>query len=119
MDTSEFEAQLHRDGYLEIKHRLIDRGLDTRPHSHPFDTRLLVLEGETTIVCGGAQRTYRAGDIVEIDAGVEHCERYGAARVGLVAGLRHKPAGPSPAATVLPAGETPQNERPPYGDHGG
>ena len=115
-DTLEFEAQLRRDGYLDIKTRLFDRGVDTRPHSHPFDTRLLVLEGETTITCGGVRHTYRAGDVLEIDAGVEHCEQHPETRFGFVAGLRHKPAGQSPGATERATeqrtGETPQDERP-------
>ena len=106
-DTREFEAQLRRDGYLDIKHRVFDRGVDTTPHSHPFDTRLLVLEGETTITCGSEQRTYRAGDVFEIGAGVEHFEQHPETRFGFIAGLRHKPADQAPRATEPPAGETP------------
>ena len=86
----EFEAQLRRDGYLDIKQRLLERGEDTQPHTHDFDTCLLVLEGEMTVVCGGSQRTYRAGEILEISAGTEHCERYGTGRLRFVAGLRRK-----------------------------
>ena len=89
--TDEFEEQLRRDGYLDIKRRLVERGEDTQPHTHAFDTRLLVLEGEMTVVCGGAQRTYRAGEILEIPAGAEHCERYAADRLRFVAGLRRAP----------------------------
>ena len=111
-NTQEFEAQLHRDGYLDIKRRVFDRGVDTQPHSHPFDTRLLVLEGETTIVCGDVRRTYRAGDVLELDAGVEHCEQHPETRFGFVAGLRHEPAARSSAATERRTGETPRDERP-------
>lgn len=114
-DTREFEAQLRRDGYLDIKHRVFDRGVDTTPHSHPFDTRLLILEGETTIVHGDVAHTYRAGDVLELTAGVEHCELHPDTRFGFVAGLRHKPtAGPSAAterATEKRTGEMPQDER--------
>ena len=88
MTTDEFEDQLRRDGYLDIKHRLLERGEDTQPHCHDFDTRLLVQEGEMTVVRGDFRRTYRAGEILEIPAGVEHCECYAAAPVRLVAGLR-------------------------------
>ncbi len=89
-NTDEFEEQLRHDGYLDIKHRLVERGEDTQPHRHDFDTRLLVLEGEMTVVCGGAQRTYRAGETLEISAGAEHCERYGRDPLCFVAGLRRK-----------------------------
>jgi len=30
-------------------------------HSHEFDARLLILEGEMRIISEGAERTYRAG----------------------------------------------------------
>ena len=96
IDTDEFEEQLLRDGYLDIKHRLVERGEDTQPHNHDFDTRLLVLEGEMTVVCGGAKRCYRAGEILEISSGAEHFERYGADRLRFVAGLRRKMISPEP-----------------------
>ena len=93
MDTREFEAQLRRDGYLEIKSKTLDPAIGTSPHSHSFDTRLLVLEGEATITCGVQQRVYRPGDIMEVARGVEHFEQYGSARFGFVVGLRHPEAG--------------------------
>ena len=107
MDTREFEAQLRRDGYLDIKTKSLDPAIGTGPHSHPFDTRLLVLEGEATITCGVQQRLYRPGDVMEIERGVEQFEQYGSARFGFVAGLRH-PDGGQPAddrgrkATAMP-----------------
>ena len=94
MDTREFEAQLRRDGYLEIKNKSIEPYFETTLHSHAFDTRLLVLEGEATIVYGDRQRTYKAGDVMEIDAGVVHCERHGPTRFESLVGLRHKPVEP-------------------------
>ena len=93
MDTHEFEAQLRRDGYLDIKTKSLDRAISTGPHTHPFDTRLMVLEGDVTIICGDQQRLYRPGDVMEIARGVEHCEQYSSARLGLVVGLRHSDAG--------------------------
>lgn len=95
-NTDEFEGQLLRDGYLDIKHRLVERGEDTQPHNHDFDTRLLILEGEMTVVCGGTERCYRAGEILEISASAEHCERYGTDRLRFVAGLRRKVISPEP-----------------------
>ena len=94
MTTEEFEDQLRRDGYLEIKHRCIERAADTPAHRHDFDTRLLVQAGELTLVCGDARRAYRAGEILEIPAGVEHCECYAPEPIRFVAGLRRRPAGP-------------------------
>ena len=95
-NTDEFEAQLRSDGYLDIKHRVVECGEDTQPHHHDFDTRLLVLEGEMSVVCGGTTRTYRAGEILEISAGAEHCEQYAADRLRFVAGLRRNAISPEP-----------------------
>ncbi len=94
MSKDEFEQQLRRDGYLDIKHRHIERGVDSQPHCHDFDTRLLVEEGELTIVSADAQRTYRAGDILELTAGVEHRECYTPEPLRYVAGLRRYSAAP-------------------------
>ena len=94
MTPDAFENQLRHDGYLEIKHRFVERGEDTHPHHPDFDTRLLVLEGELTLVCGDARRAYRAGEILEIPAGVEHRECYAPEPFRFVAGLRGRSAGP-------------------------
>ena len=94
MTTDEFEDQLRRDGYLEIKHRFFERGDDTQPHCHDFDTRLLVQEGELTVVCGDARRAYRASEILEIPAGALHCECYAPRPIRFVAGLRGRSAFP-------------------------
>ena len=98
MTPEDFEHQLRRDGYLDIKHRFLERGADTQPHSHPFDTRLLILEGEMTIVGGGNERTYRAGEVLEIAADTEHMERYAPECLKFVAGLRHKAEAPGQAS---------------------
>lgn len=57
---------------LDIKRRTVERGEDAQPHVHEFDTRLLVLEGQMTVVCGDSQRSYQPGDILAIPAGEAH-----------------------------------------------
>ena len=109
MDKAEFEAQLRRDGYLDIKTKSIEPGMQTSNHQHAFDTRLMVLEGEATITCGGQDRTYRPGEVMEIARGVEHAERYGLTRFGFVVGLRHQavePAKDKSGAPLEPAAGT-------------
>lgn len=92
MNAEEFLVQLASYGYAEVRHRHFERGEDSQPHSHDFDTRLLVQQGELTIVWGEIARTYQAGEILEIPAGQLHCERYAQAPVRFIAGLRHRPA---------------------------
>ena len=93
MDTCEFEAELLRDGFLDVKTKTVETDVDLGPHCHAFDTRLLVLEGEATIVCDGVPRVYREGEVMVIDRAVAHEERFGQTRFRFMVGLRHGPAG--------------------------
>ncbi|MDQ2802233.1 MAG: cupin domain-containing protein [Pseudomonadota bacterium] len=87
MDQTEFEAELRRDGY--------DARVSTREpneihesHAHGFDARLLILDGEITILCEGDRRTYRPGDSCMMPAGRPHSEYIGPEGVRYVAGRR-------------------------------
>lgn len=78
MDIEAFKRQLIADGYLEIVEKTIEPNLVIEAHSHPYDVRALVLAGTASIACGGeAAREFRAGDVLEVEAGREHTERYG------------------------------------------
>ena len=90
VNADEFERALRRDGFADIRHRYFLRGEDTQPHCHPFDTRLWIQEGSMTIAYADALCTYGPGEVFEISAGVEHCERYPDVPVRFVAGLRHR-----------------------------
>ena len=92
VDTDPFESQLRSDGYLDIRHRSLEQGVDTTPHTHPFDTRLMVLQGEMRVELEHETRVARAGEVVEIARDESHCERYGAGPIVFVAGLRHPSA---------------------------
>jgi quercetin dioxygenase-like cupin family protein len=90
MNRIEFEKELHAQGYLEIVDRRMAAN-DTNPeHSHEFDARLLVVEGEITITREGEERTYRAGDTFSMTAGCLHTERSGAEGVRYLAGRRYR-----------------------------
>lgn len=89
MNRAAFEAELRDQGYLD----LVDRNMaanNTNPeHAHEFDARLLVLEGEMTVACEGAERTYRAGDTFAMAAGRRHAERGGPDGVRYLDGRRY------------------------------
>ncbi len=91
MNTADFETALRRAGYREIEAKQTQPDFATQPHSHPFDVRALVLEGEMTLSSQGESRTYRAGEIFEMAAGREHSERYGPAGAKTLVG-RRRPA---------------------------
>lgn len=92
MDIAAFEAELRRDGYDEILQRDLDPNKAVLEHSHPWDARLLIMEGEITFDCQGERRTCRAGDIFYLAAGSPHSELHGPQGVRLVAGRRRTAA---------------------------
>ena len=90
MDRAEFETALREQGYQEVVDRRMEPNSINPEHSHEFDARLQVLEGEMTIVCEGEERTYRSGDTFAMSAGRRHVERCGPQGVRYLAGRRYK-----------------------------
>ena len=91
MDTTAFEQALRADGYDEVLTRVWEPGQVVPEHTHPFDVRALVVEGEFTLTCNGAARVYRKGEIFSLAALTPHGEAYGPAGARFLAG-RRKPA---------------------------
>ncbi|MGA7264648.1 MAG: cupin domain-containing protein [Stellaceae bacterium] len=89
MDRPKFEQELEAQGYREVVDRRMEAGAINSEHTHEFDARLLVLEGEMTIVCDGEERTYRSGDTFAMTAGRRHTERCGPQGVRYLAGRRY------------------------------
>ena len=92
MTSETFREELVRDGYLDIETKVIGPNVSVPMHSHPYDVRALVLEGEAVIDCGAGPRTFRPGDIVEVAGGVEHTEKYGPQGYAFLVGRRHPKA---------------------------
>ncbi len=89
MDLTEYRKQLKADGYEVIDREMpAARFVDT--HSHPFDVRAVVTEGEIELRCRGETKTYRVGDEFTMAAGVDHAETYGPQGVKYVLGRRHR-----------------------------
>ena len=77
MDRASFAAALAAEGYAGPLDRRMEAGQVVPEHSHPFDVRLLVLEGEFILDQGGTSRRYGPGEAFEVAAGVPHAERFG------------------------------------------
>jgi quercetin dioxygenase-like cupin family protein len=92
MNRTDFESELDAQGYREVVDRRMEAGAINPEHAHEFDARLLILEGEMTIVCDGEEHTYRSGDTFAITAGRRHTERSGLQGVRYLAGRRYKQA---------------------------
>jgi len=91
MDRATFEASLTGDGF-EIRSVTMQPNAVNPTHVHPFDARLLVVDGAMTIEREGAPtRTYQTGETFEMPNGCHHSETAGEAGATYVAGRRMPP----------------------------
>ena len=88
IDEKSFEARLRSDGYPEIRTNQLAPGCHNDAHSHPFDVRALVLQGEITLTVDGKARCYRAGEEFSMQAGCKHVEDVGPQGVRYLVGRR-------------------------------
>jgi quercetin dioxygenase-like cupin family protein len=87
MDRTTFEAELTRDGYEIVSRSMAPHQLNA-DHTHGFDARVLVVEGEMTITRDGAAHAYQPGEHFSMPSGCVHAEQAGAAGVTYIAGRR-------------------------------
>ena len=88
MTLEQFSEELRNVGFPEftIVERLPNVALD--PHTHPFESRALILDGEITLTVDGIERVYRAGEIFHLPRETLHAERYGATGVRYLVGRK-------------------------------
>jgi quercetin dioxygenase-like cupin family protein len=77
MQREAFVSDLAKEGFPEPTMVTRKAGA-SEEHSHVFDARILVVEGEIRIRIGNDERTYTAGDSFHLPANVRHAECYGA-----------------------------------------
>jgi quercetin dioxygenase-like cupin family protein len=77
IDQTTFEETLRADGFAEMA--VSERG-ETPPnkiHTHPFDARILVLEGRFGLTVEGADTVwYQPGEAFDVPAGQAHQETF-------------------------------------------
>lgn len=88
MEREAFEDALKRDAFLETVERTLPPGEATPEHSHPFDARLLVLEGELLLEQDGRRQAYGAGAVFDVARDTAHAEIAGSAGAHYIAGRR-------------------------------
>ena len=92
MDATTFQAKARADGFSDIESRDGAANFMAKPHTHPFDVRALVLDGEFTLHRDGGAQTYRAGETFAMDAECMHAEQFGGAGSRYILARRHHPA---------------------------
>jgi mannose-6-phosphate isomerase-like protein (cupin superfamily) len=90
MDRTAWEAALAADGFGPPLDRRMEAGQVAPEHTHPFDARLLILEGEFILTCQGETRRYGPGETFELGADIPHAEAFGAAGATYLVGRRSK-----------------------------
>lgn len=74
MDTRQFEQEARRDGFLETFEKQMGPGEAKPEHSHPFDLRGIVLEGQLTIACAEAPQQCGPGETFVLNRDILHQE---------------------------------------------
>lgn len=88
MDRAGFEAALTREGFQVVVNKMKPDAVNPF-HVHPFDARVMVVEGVMTIDRDGAERkAYAPGEWFEMPSGCRHSESAGPAGAVYVAGRR-------------------------------
>jgi mannose-6-phosphate isomerase-like protein (cupin superfamily) len=78
MGSSAFERQLRQEGFRHIYVWQDSANAFYPDHTHAVDTAHIVLDGEMTLTCGGATKTYTAGERPpDVPAGAVHSARIG------------------------------------------
>lgn len=73
----EYKQQLAAEGYKEIYEQNDGPGAHYALHTHETDTTHIILVGEMTFAQNGQSKVYRAGDKLDVAAGVVHEAKMG------------------------------------------
>lgn len=74
---ADFEASARADGYDEFLERQWQPNMVLDMHSHPFDARAVVTQGEMWLTQQGTTRHLNPGDTFTLARDEPHAERYG------------------------------------------
>ncbi len=89
MNIQEFEAHLKADHFDEIVSLQKPVGYAMGEHTHPFEARALITQGDITLTVDGAATTYGVGDIFRLPAQTPHHENAAAHGVTYLVGRKH------------------------------
>ncbi len=92
MDRTDFEADLKARGFQEIVEGGMAPNQRRDAHSHDFEVRAMVLEGELRLGCDGVVATYRTGEVFTMAAGRDHTEETGPDGFKSIAGRKRAAA---------------------------
>jgi quercetin dioxygenase-like cupin family protein len=88
MQRDEFTQILQQEGFEELVTVVREPGGMLDVHTHPFEAKALILQGEIRLQCGAVSRTYALGDTFHLPANEPHAEFYGPQGVTYLVGRK-------------------------------
>jgi len=88
MTPGQFTAELRRAGFAQSVEVEWPANGSLEEHSHPFESRALILSGEITLCVDGRETRYGSGETFHLPHGTMHRERYGPAGVRYLVGRK-------------------------------
>ena len=89
MNRENFTQSLAEGQFNEVLEKSLAADDLNAAHSHPFDVRALVTQGDITLTIDGVQTQYREGEIFTMVAGCTHAENVGPSGVTYLVGRRY------------------------------
>jgi quercetin dioxygenase-like cupin family protein len=77
MSPSEFRTCVTEEGFAPPVEVVREPNGFLGTHSHPFEAKALILQGEIQIGIGAVTTLYRPGDVFHLSLAQDHWERYG------------------------------------------
>ncbi|RZF31679.1 cupin domain-containing protein [Paraburkholderia sp. UYCP14C] len=88
MNREAFTDMLTHEGFPDAVLVTREPNVAMEVHTHPFEAKALIVEGELQIRVGDDERLYRVGDVFHLPANVAHAERYGPQGVTYLVGRK-------------------------------
>ncbi|OLL31862.1 cupin [Burkholderia sp. SRS-W-2-2016] len=88
MNREAFTQMLTNEGFPDPVLISREPNLAMDLHTHPFEAKALIVEGEMSIRADDEERVYRVGDVFHLPANKAHTERYGPDGVSYLVGRK-------------------------------
>lgn len=89
MNRESFTQSLHDGKFNEALEKSLEAGAHNAAHSHEFDVRALVTQGDISLTIESVTTRYSEGEIFTMVAGCTHEENVGAQGVTYLVGRRY------------------------------
>jgi len=77
INAADFTANLQQGGFGEIATKSMPAGCHVDEHSHPFEVRALVTDGDIALTVAGVKTRYGTGEVFTMAADCPHVEDVG------------------------------------------